>query len=102
YSSGMRSRLAFGCSMAIKFDWYLVDEVTSVGDAAFKEKSEAVFRDRMRSSSALYVSHAVGSLRRVCDAAIVLEDGYFTYYDDVREGIAAHQENLNSTAGEDE
>ncbi len=38
YSSGMRSRLAFGVSMAIHFDTYLIDEVTSVGDAAFGEK----------------------------------------------------------------
>ena len=47
YSSGMRSRLAFGISMGIRFDTYLVDEVTSVGDAAFKAKSEQVFKARM-------------------------------------------------------
>ena len=34
YSSGMRARLAFGMSMGIAFDWYLVDEITAVGDAA--------------------------------------------------------------------
>src|SRR5690606_20736137 len=44
YSSGMRSRLAFGVSIGIPFDTYLVDEVTSVGDAAFKEKSRIVFQ----------------------------------------------------------
>ena len=39
YSSGMRARLAFGLSMALDFDTYLVDEVTAVGDKAFQEKS---------------------------------------------------------------
>ena len=42
YSSGMRSRLAFGVSMAVPFDTYLIDEVTSVGDASFREKCSAV------------------------------------------------------------
>lgn len=39
YSSGMRSRLGFGLSMAFKFDYYIVDEVTAVGDARFKENA---------------------------------------------------------------
>lgn len=42
YSSGMKSRLTFGASMGIKFDTYLVDEVTAVGDKSFKDKSRAV------------------------------------------------------------
>lgn len=37
YSSGMRARLGFGLSMAFKFDYYLVDEITAVGDAKFKK-----------------------------------------------------------------
>lgn len=94
YSSGMRSRLGFGCSMGIHFDFYLVDEVTAVGDAAFKEKSEAVFMDRMQRSGALFVSHSMGSVRRVCNAAVVLENGAMTYYDDVEEGIAVHEANM--------
>lgn len=94
YSSGMRSRLGFGCSMGIHFDFYLVDEVTAVGDAAFKEKSEAVFMDRMQRSGALFVSHSMGSVRRVCNAAVVLENGAMTYYDDVEEGIAVHETNM--------
>ena len=39
YSSGMKARLAFGLSMGVSFDWYLVDEITAVGDAAFRRKS---------------------------------------------------------------
>lgn len=94
YSSGMRSRLGFACSMGIHFDWYLVDEVTAVGDAAFKSKSEAIFADRMATSSSIFVSHSVGSVRRMCNAAVVLEKGSARYYRDIEEGIERHERNM--------
>ncbi|MEO0465143.1 MAG: ABC transporter ATP-binding protein [Pseudomonadota bacterium] len=87
YSSGMRSRLAFGTSMGIKFDTYLVDEVTSVGDAAFKQKSEKVFKARMAKSGAIVVSHTTPMLRRMCEAGAVLENGNLRYFDDVGKAI---------------
>ena len=90
YSSGMRSRLTFGASMGIRFDTYLVDEVTAVGDAAFRRKSQAVFAERMRTSSAILVSHEMGQLRRFCDAGIVLANGQISYFDDLEEAIALH------------
>ena len=91
YSSGMRSRLTFGASMGIRFDTYLVDEVTAVGDAAFRRKSRAVFIDRMRHSSAIMVSHSMNQLREFCDAGLVLENGQLRYFDDLEEAIAVHQ-----------
>lgn len=91
YSSGMRSRLAFGASMGIRFDTYLVDEVTAVGDAVFRRKSRAVFIDRMRHSSAIMVSHSMGQLREFCNAGLVLENGQLQYFDDLEEAIAVHQ-----------
>lgn len=94
YSSGMRARLGFGVSMAIRFDVYLVDEVTAVGDGAFRARSEALFRDRMQGAGALFVSHSMGSVRDVCDAALILEDGDLRYFDDIDEGIAEHERNL--------
>lgn len=90
YSSGMRSRLTFGASMGIRFDTYLVDEVTAVGDAAFKRKSRAVFVDRMRHSSAIMVSHSMDQLRQFCNAGIVLENGQMQYFNDLNEAIACH------------
>ncbi|WP_298563507.1 ABC transporter ATP-binding protein [uncultured Aliiroseovarius sp.] len=92
YSSGMRSRLAFGLSMGIKFDVYLVDEVTSVGDASFRKKSMHVFRDRMENSGALLVTHNLRVISRVCDAACILDNGRLTYYDDVQEAVERHRE----------
>lgn len=92
YSSGMRSRLAFGLSMGIKFDVYLVDEVTSVGDASFRKKSMRVFSDRMKNSGALLVTHNLRVISNVCDAACILDEGRLTYYDDVEEAIQLHRE----------
>jgi len=91
YSSGMKSRLTFGASMGIRFDTYLVDEVTAVGDATFKRKSRAVFADRMQHSSAIMVNHSMGQLRQFCNAGIVLENGQMQYFDDLNEAIAVHE-----------
>lgn len=94
YSSGMRSRLAFGASMGIYFDTYLVDEVTAVGDADFRRKSRAVFRERMNQSSAIMVSHDMQQVREFCDAGLVLENGKIAYFDDLEEAIALHEEHM--------
>ncbi len=95
YSAGMRARLGFGLSMGINFDTYLVDEVTAVGDANFNQKSRAVFRERMKSASAIMVSHSMPQLKEFCDSGIVLEDGRLTYFENLDEAIAQHQANLN-------
>ena len=96
YSSGMRSRLAFGLSMGVHFDTYLVDESTSVGDAAFRAKSQRYFLDRLNNSSAIVVSHAMKLLRRICTAGAVLEDGRLVYYDAIGDAIAHHEYNMNA------
>ena len=91
YSSGMRSRLAFGVSMGIRFDTYLVDEVTAVGDAAFKVKSESLFRARMEQAGGIVVSHSMGQLKKLCTAGMVLENGYLDYYDDIRQAVEHYE-----------
>jgi capsular polysaccharide transport system ATP-binding protein len=90
YSAGMKSRLAFGVSMGIRFDTYLVDEVTSVGDAAFRRRSAEVFAARMQHAGAIVVSHGMGQIRQLCDAAVVLDRGRLTWFDDVEDAIAHH------------
>ncbi|MGR3417316.1 ABC transporter ATP-binding protein [Paracoccus sp. (in: a-proteobacteria)] len=97
YSSGMRARLAFGMSMAVPFDTYLVDEVSAPGDAAFKAKSMRVFAARMASAGALVVSHSMGQMRNMCEAGAVLENGRLSYFHDIEDAIAAHLENMDST-----
>jgi len=99
YSAGMRSRLAFGASMGIQFDTYLVDEVTAVGDARFRRKSRAVFRERVRGRSAILVSHDMPQVRAFCDAGIVLEEGKLRIFDDLEEAIAWHTALMTGAAG---
>lgn len=94
YSAGMRSRLSFGVSMGIPFDFYLIDEVTSVGDAAFREKSSELFKERMKNAGALFCSHSPAGIRGLCDLAAVLENGKLTLYEDMDEAFAHHNRNM--------
>jgi capsular polysaccharide transport system ATP-binding protein len=94
YSSGMRSRLAFGVSMGIPFDTYLVDEVTAVGDAAFKARSAALFKARRQNAGAFVVSHSMRMVREMCDVGVILEDGKLTYFDDIEDAIKHHEDNM--------
>ena len=101
YSSGMRWPDLW-YQHGIRFDTYLVDEVTSVGDAAFKRKSRRVFQDRMQSSSAIVVTHSMGQVRRLCDAGVVIENGRLRYYDDLDKAIAHHEENMGGGDDDDD
>ncbi|MBU2963498.1 ABC transporter ATP-binding protein [Citreicella sp. C3M06] len=91
YSAGMRGRLVFGTSMGIHFDTYLVDEVTAVGDQQFRRKSKAVFLERMKTSSAIMVSHEMAQVKAFCNAGLVLDRGRVTYFDDLDEAIDMHE-----------
>ncbi len=94
YSSGMRARLAFGVSMGIDFDYYLVDEITAVGDVNFKKKCRRVFQERLQNSDIIMVSHSNASLKEYCSAGIVLEDGKLTYFPDINDAIKLHNANM--------
>jgi capsular polysaccharide transport system ATP-binding protein len=87
YSSGMRARLAFATSIAANFDVYLVDEVTAVGDARFRERCAEAFAERRKQSDVIMVSHSVRTIKRYCDAGAVLFNGHIESYDDVEEAI---------------
>lgn len=92
YSQGMRARLGFGLSMGVRFDTYLVDEVTAVGDASFNRKSRAIFLERMHHASAIMVSHQMNQIRNFCDAGLVLNQGHLSYFEDLEEAIDYHQQ----------
>lgn len=96
YSSGMRSRLAFGVSMGIRFDTYLIDEVTSVGDANFRAKCDELLGERLKTSNAVVVSHAMPTLRKLCNAGAVLENGQLTYFESVEDAISQHHKNMGT------
>lgn len=94
YSSGMRGRLNFGMSMGIRFNTYLLDEVHSTGDAAFRRKADELFNERMREAGVILISHSDSQLRALCTSGAVLEHGSLTFYDTIDEAIEAHNYNL--------
>ncbi|WP_137222119.1 ABC transporter ATP-binding protein [Shewanella sp. MEBiC00475] len=91
YSSGMKPRLAFACSIGIDFDVYLIDEVTSVGDAKFRNKARTALTQKSKNANVIMVSHEMDELRHFCDSAIVLHKGQLTFYNDLEQGIAQYQ-----------
>ncbi len=91
YSSGMRSRLAFACSLGIDFDVYLIDEVTAVGDQVFKDKAKSALLEKASSANVIMVSHQLDELREFCNSAIVLHKGKLTFFDSLEDGISEYE-----------
>ena len=91
YSSGMKAKLAFGLSMAIGFDFYLIDELTAVGDASFKAKSVQVFNERKAQSTLIVVSHNIGTIEQHCDIVGVLDKGKLVFYKDIYNAIIEYE-----------
>jgi capsular polysaccharide transport system ATP-binding protein len=98
YSSGMKSRLNFGLSLAFDFDYLLIDETLSVGDARFRKKSKEALMKKIESCNVLLVSHDMKTLREICDAGIVVNNGKIHYYNDIDKAILEY-ENINKKAG---
>ena len=92
YSSGMRARLALGISLAASFDCYLVDEITAVGDAAFRKKAHAAITDKLRDTQLFMVSHSEATLREYCTSALLLAGGAARYFDRLEDGLAHYRE----------
>jgi ABC-2 type transport system ATP-binding protein len=88
YSSGMFSRLGFAVAVHTESDIFLVDEVLAVGDRPFKRKCIARMQEiREEGRTLVYVSHAAGSVRKMCDRVLVLESGVLGFDGPVEEGI---------------
>ena len=96
YSSGMKSRLQFGLSLAFDFDVYISDEVTSTGDAAFKNKAAAAFKKLADHASLIMVSHGESTLRQFCKAGIWIHDGKAHWFDHIDDALKAYKSTLPS------
>jgi capsular polysaccharide transport system ATP-binding protein len=94
YSSGMRSRLAFGLSLAFDFDVYLSDEATAVGDKSFKAKAQKAFEDKVGKATLIMVSHSEGILKKLCTSGIFLRDGRAYWFDDINEAINEYHRSI--------
>ncbi len=92
YSSGMAAKLAFGLSMAIGFDYYLIDEVSAVGDASFRAKCNRVFEERKKNATLIVVSHNIGTIKAHCNAAGVLNNGDLIFYKNINDAISSYEE----------
>ena len=91
YSSGMLARLAFGLSMAIDFECYLIDEVTAVGDARFSARCKTEFDKRKKKADIIMISHAMPTIQEYCDRAIVLAGGRLFEFQHVDEAIELYK-----------
>lgn len=91
YSSGMLARLAFGLSMAIEFECYLIDEVTAVGDARFAVRCKEEFDKRKKHADIIMISHSMPTIQEYCDRAVVLVGGRLHVFQNVDEAIELYK-----------
>lgn len=90
YSSGMIARLAFGVSLAIRFDCYLVDEVTAAGDARFRRKCDEALLERRDNATLIMTSHDPYTLSHYCTKGAVVYGGVLAFFDSVTEACDVH------------
>jgi len=95
YSSGMYGRLAFSVAVNMDPDILLIDEALSVGDARFRRKSANKMRELCgQAHTIVLVSHALGSIRELCDQAIWLDRGELRMWDEPEAVVDAYTEFL--------
>jgi ABC-type polysaccharide/polyol phosphate transport system ATPase subunit len=95
YSSGMHVRLAFSVMIQVDADILLIDEVLAVGDVAFQQKCFDVFNEmKDAGKTILFVTHDMGSVKRFCDRAVLLERGELRVIGTPRE-VADHYVEIN-------
>ena len=83
YSSGMYGRLAFAVAVTMEPEILLIDEALSVGDARFRKKSFRKMRELCgEDRTIVLVSHALGSIKELCDSAIWMHKGELLMWDD--------------------
>ena len=87
YSSGMRARLAFGLSLAIEFDCYLIDELVAVGDARFQKKCNEELFSKRADRAFMIASHNIRLITSICDRALLIESGQARVFNDVQEAV---------------
>ena len=91
YSNGMRARLAFGLSLAIEFDCYLIDEAIVVGDARFQRKCfEEIFVKRADRALIMAV-HYADIVREYCNKALILKRGRGKVFPDIDQALAVYE-----------
>ena len=86
----MGARLAFGISLAIDFDCYLVDEITGAGDERLRARCEEALLNRRDHATLVMVSHDPGTLRQYCQRGAVVYGGALVFFDTIDEANDVH------------
>lgn len=95
YSTGMRARLGFSITTIISPDVLLVDEVLSVGDKHFKEKAERTMVAKIQSQqTVVLVSHSHQQIVRLCDRAVLIDEGISFTIGEPKEVLRLYEERL--------
>ncbi len=90
-SKGMKMRASLGVSMAFKFDFYCIDELSSAGDHAFRKKTKAFLDEHIFKSSFIIVDHNLENLKKICNKAFILHNSKIDVYDNVTKAIDIHK-----------
>lgn len=97
YSSGMKARLGFSIATAVEPDVLILDEVLSVGDAKFREKSLKKVQSMFdKGVTVIFVSHSIAQVRAICDKAILLNHGEIIAQGDVKDVSALYEKDRKS------
>lgn len=96
YSSGMIARLGFSIATVVEPKILILDEVLSVGDAKFREKSEQRMKSLLNKDvTVLFVSHSLDQVRNLCNKALWLENGKLVMQGSVEEVSASYEESIH-------
>lgn len=97
-SSGMKSRLAFSIASLVNPDILILDEVLSVGDGAFRQKSEAKMKSIINGgATTILVSHSINQVRSMCNKVLWLDHGnQITFGDDIEKICVAYEKYLTT------
>lgn len=99
YSTGMRARLCFSTAISLNPEVLLLDEIFSVGDREFREKSERIMMERFEGEKAIvYVSHNVNMMQRVCDRVVWLESGAIRAEGAAADVLSAYRKQRSATS----
>ena len=94
YSTGMAARLKFALSLVFDYDVYLSDELVSVGDVAFQDKSRKAFKDKLGRAGLIMVAHSEKTLKDYCSAGIFIHEGHVHWFDSIDDAFNAYKETL--------